>query len=211
MRWYARFVAGIALAPGACGGCHRLPIWEGDVPDISPMESEALAMCGRGKITTAGGKRLHRPPYLQSVTQTSAVVAWASWPDDLWVEVRPASTEGAPATEQVVARADARYAGDPARREQNLRHRSDKQSLAPDYFYVQRADVKDLEADTIYCYQLMSKEGPLTEPAPLMTAAGPGHGADDPVRFVLLADTGTGTAAQTALARRLNATPFDFM
>lgn len=192
-------------------------MWEGDVPDISPIEGEAFELCGRGKVTEAGGKRLQRPPYLQSVTQTSAVVAWAAWPEKAWVELREASTsevggEGeAAAKEEGVVRAEARFGGDPARRERELEHRNDKQSVAPDYFYVQRADLKDLQPDTLYCYQLVSETGPLTQPAPLKTAAAPGHGADDPVRFVMLADTGSGSAAQVAISRRLSATPFDFM
>src|SRR5690349_6159489 len=217
MRWQRCVVVSGLLALGACTACHRLPIWEGDVPDISPIEGEAFDLCGHGKVTAAGGKRLQRPPYLQSVTQTSAVVAWAAWPEKAWVEVRPATadeagTEGAADTkDETVVRAEARFGGDPARRERELAHRADKQSVAPDYFYVQRADFKDLEPDTLYCYQLVSESGPLTEPAPLKTAAAPGHGADDPVRFVMLADTGSGSAAQIAIAHRLSATPFDFM
>jgi hypothetical protein len=167
------------------------------------MESEAFALCGRGKVTAEGGKRLQRLPYLQAVTQTSAVVAWAAWPEPMWVEVRQ--------EDETVARASATYGGDPERREQHLTHRADKQSVAPGDFYVQRADVSGLEPETIYCYQLMSQAGPLTEPAPLMTAAQPGRTADHPIRFVMLADTGSGSAAQTAIARRMASTPFDFM
>ncbi|HUS68253.1 MAG TPA: fibronectin type III domain-containing protein, partial [Kofleriaceae bacterium] len=217
MRWHLRVVVSGLLLLSACTACHRLPMWEGDVPDISPIEGEAFELCGRGKVTEAGGKRLQRPPYLQSVTQTSAVVAWAAWPEKAWVELREASTsevggEGeAAAKEEGVVRAEARFGGDPARRERELEHRNDKQSVAPDYFYVQRADLKDLQPDTLYCYQLVSETGPLTQPAPLKTAAAPGHGADDPVRFVMLADTGSGSAAQVAISRRLSATPFDFM
>lgn len=209
MQRHLRFVASAGLALGACGACHRLPIWEGDVPDISPVEREALDLCGRGEVTAAGGRRLQRPPYLQSVTQTSAVVAWAAPPEQAWVEVRPATGEDEETGE--LERVAATYGGDPARRERNLRHSSLGRAAAPDSFYVQRADLEDLEPDTLYCYQLVSQDGPLTEPAPLLTGAGPGHGDDDPVRFVLLADSGAGSAAQRAIGRLLDATPFDFM
>ena len=198
MRGPACLLAGAAVV---LGSCYRLPIWSGDVPVISPAEREAFETCtGRGKLTGEGGKRLHRRPYLQSVTATSAVVAWAAWPGNLRVEVRK---DG-----ELVATSRARYGGDPATRAAKLRHRSDVQAIAPADYYVQRADLVDLEPHTLYCYQLLSETGPLTEPAPLLTAAPPGQ--TEPIRFVAVGDSGTAGAAEQAVARRIAALPFDF-
>jgi predicted phosphodiesterase len=176
-------------------------MWKGDVPAISPVEREAFKTCGRGKVTVEGGKRLQRLPYLQSVTTTSAVVAFAAWPGDLWVEARKG--------DQVAATARARFAGSDQQRRRSFMHRGDRQALSPDHYFVQRADLDGLEPRTLYCYRVMSREGPLTDPAPLVTAAPPGQ--EDPVRFVMLGDTGSGSAAQQAIARRIAAEPFDFL
>lgn len=176
-------------------------MWKGDVPAISPVEREAFKTCGRGKVTVEGGKRLQRLPYLQSITTTSAVVAFAAWPGDIWVEARKG--------DKVAATARARFAGSLQQRQRSFMHRDDRQALKPDHYFVQRADLDGLEPRTLYCYQVMSRQGPLTDPAPLVTAAPPGQ--EDPVRFVMLGDTGSGSAAQQAIARRMAAEPFDFL
>lgn len=176
-------------------------MWKGEVPGISPVEREAFKTCGRGKVTTTGGARLQRLPYLQSVTTTSAVVAFAAWPGDIWVEARKG--------DDLVASARARYAGSDEQRRRSFMHRDQRQALSPDYYFVQRADLDGLEPRTLYCYRVMSREGPLTEPAPLVTAAPPGQ--EEPVKFVILGDTGSGSAAQQAIARRIGAETFDFL
>jgi predicted phosphodiesterase len=176
-------------------------MWKGDVPAISPVEREAFKTCGRGKVTVEGGKRLQRLPYLQSITTTSAVVAFAAWPGDIWVEARKG--------DEVAATARARFAGSDRQRQRSFMHRDDRQALSPDHYFVQRADLDGLEPRTLYCYRVMSRQGPLTDPAPLVTAAPPGQ--EDPVRFVMLGDTGSGSAAQQAIARRIAAEPFDFL
>ncbi|HEY8141769.1 MAG TPA: metallophosphoesterase [Kofleriaceae bacterium] len=176
-------------------------MWKGDVPAISPVEREAFKTCGRGKVTVEGGKRLQRLPYLQSITTTSAVVAFAAWPGDIWVEARKG--------DEVAATARARFAGSDQQRRRSFMHRDDRQALSPDHYFVQRADLDGLEPRTLYCYRVMSRQGPLTDPAPLVTAAPPGQ--EDPVRFVMLGDTGSGSAAQQAIARRIAAEPFDFL
>lgn len=183
------------------GACWRLPIWKGDVPAVSPVEREAFKTCGHGKVTVEGGKRLQRLPYLQSVTTSSAVVAFAAWPGDIWVEAKK--------EDKLVARARARFAGSEEQRRRSFMHRDQKQALSPDYYFVQRADLDGLEPRTLYCYQVMSREGPLTEPAPLVTAAPPGQ--DEPVRFIVFGDSGSGSAAQQAIARRIGSESFDFI
>jgi acid phosphatase type 7 len=181
-------------------------MWEGDVPAISPIESEAFKTCGRGKVTVEGGKRLQRLPYLQSVTTTSAVVAFAAWPGEIWVEARKGDEKD---DKKVAVKARARFAGSEAQRQRSFQHRDDGQALSPDHYFVQRADLDGLEPRTLYCYRVMSARGPLTEPAPLVTAAPPGQ--EEAVRFVMLGDTGSGSAAQQAIARRIAAEPFDFL
>ncbi|HEU5057351.1 MAG TPA: metallophosphoesterase, partial [Kofleriaceae bacterium] len=176
-------------------------MWTGDVPAISPVEREAFKTCGRGKVTVEGGKRLQRLPYLQSVTTTSAVIVFAAWPGDIWVEAKNG--------DETVATARARFAGSDRQRRRSFMHRDERQAMEPDHFFVQRADLEGLEPRTLYCYRVMSRQGPLTEPAPLVTAAPPGQ--DEPIRFVVLGDTGSGSAAQQAIARRIAAEPFDFL
>jgi acid phosphatase type 7 len=176
-------------------------MWKGEVPAISPVEREAFKTCGRGKLTVEGGKTLQRIPYVQSVTTGSAVVAFAAWPGDLWVEARKGN--------DLVATARARFAGSEDQRRRSFMHRDEHQALSPDYYFVQRADLDGLEPRTLYCYRVMSRAGPLTDPAPLVTAAPPGQ--EDPVRFVVIGDTGSGSAAQQAIARRMGAEPFDFI
>jgi len=165
------------------------------------VERKAFKTCGPAQLTAIGGKRLQRLPYLQQVTGKSAVVAFAAWPGDIWVE---AKRDG-----KLVATARARYAGSDEQRRRSFMHRDQPQALSPDYFFVQRADLDGLEPHTLYCYQVMSRDGPLTEPGPLITAAAPGQ--DEPVRFVVIGDTGSGSAAQQAIARRMGAEPFDFI
>ena len=60
-----------------CAGCHRLPVWSGEV-DVTPLERESIAKCGRGELTPAGKQRVTRTPYIQGTTLTSTMVAWGS-------------------------------------------------------------------------------------------------------------------------------------
>ena len=198
MRLASLHIVALAITAGAC---HRLPIWKGEVPAISPVERDAFKICGRGKLTAAGRARLERFPYLQSVTTSSAVVAFAAGSSDVWVEARKG--------DDLVASARARFAGSEDQRRRSLMGRDAGHALSPDHYAPQRADLAGLEARTLYCYRLMSREGPLTEPAPLVTAAAPGQ--EEPIRFVMLGDTGSGSAAQKAIARRIGSEQFDFL
>jgi hypothetical protein len=110
----------------------------------------------------------------------------------------------------VVATSAGVYAGDSERRAARLavQHRPGKE-LDPDDIYVMKAELGHLKPGHLYCYQLVAGAGALTEPAPLTTAAPPG--GKEPLRFVALGDSGTGGAAQLAIAQRISAVTFDLM
>src|SRR6185295_4191161 len=109
----------------------------------------------------------------------------------------------------VVATAAAGYVGDADQREARLAaHRRGGKELDPADIYLVAVRFDGLKPGHLYCYQLVAGELALTEPAPLTTAAPPG---DDTLRFVALGDTGTGGAAQRAIAARVSAVAFELM
>jgi predicted phosphodiesterase len=183
-------------------GCYHLPIWHGKVT-VTAMERKSIAKCGTGALTPGGATYISRQPYLQSTTTHSTIVAWGSTDGKGEVVLREPGGK-------VVATAAGEYAGDPDRREARLaaQHRAGKE-LAADDIYVVKAELTRLEPGHLYCYQLIDDGKPLTEPAPLTTAAPPG--VKDPVRFVALGDSGTGGAAELAIAQRMSAETFDLM
>lgn len=182
--------------------CDKLPVWSGEV-NVAAREREAVKTCGAGALTAEGAKVITRHPYLQSTTTTSTVVAWGSTEGRGEVVLREPGGD-------VVARAAGAYAGDRNRQQDRLdAQRRRGKELGPDDILVMRADLTGLEPTHLYCYQLVLDGRPMTEPAPLATAAAPD--AREPVRFVVLGDSGTGGAAQLALTRRIAAEPFDFL
>ncbi len=184
--------------------CNHLPVWQGTVT-VKAMERASIAKCGTGALTAAGAKAISRPPYLQSTTTTGTMVAWGSTIATAEVVLRE---PGAP---EPLATSPAEYAGPQDRKAERLaaqRHREGKE-LDANEIYVVRAQFSGLEATHLYCYQLIADGVPLTELAPLTTAAAAGTAAG--IRFVALGDTGTGGAAQLAIARRMSAEPFDLM
>jgi len=186
----------------AAAGCYHLPIWSGEV-NVTAMERTSIARCGTGALTSTGATSVSRQPYLQSTTTTSTTVVWGSTQGQGEVVLRKPGAE-------VVGTASGVYVGDPDRRAARLaaQHREGKE-LAPDDIYVMKAEFTRLEPGHLYCYQLMAGDVALTEPAPLTTAAAPG--SDEPLRFIALGDSGTGGAAQVAIARRISAVTFDLM
>jgi hypothetical protein len=182
--------------------CYHLPIWSGKVT-VTAMERTSIAKCGTGALTGRGATYISRQPYLQSTTTRSTTVAWGSTDGKGEVVLREPGGK-------VVATGAGEYVGDPDRREARLaaQHRAGKE-LAADDIYVMKAELTHLEPGHLYCYQLIADGNPLTEPAPLTTAAPPG--VKDPVRFVALGDSGTGGAAELAIAQRISAATFDLM
>lgn len=201
MRRVSRWLS--LVLPALLGGCYHLPIWQGTVT-VKAMERASIAKCGTGALTVAGGQAISRPPYLQSTTTRGTMVVWGSTVEQAEVILRE---PGAPAP---LATSPAEYAGPVERKAERLaaQHREGKE-LDANEIYVVRAQFSGLAATHLYCYQLVANGVPLTELAPLTTAAAPG--TPDGIRFVVLGDTGTGGAAQVAIARRMSAEPFDLM
>ena len=192
----------LALAAVVSASCNLLPIWKGDV-EVTPRERASIARCGTGALTLTGTRMVSREPYLQSTTTTSTTVVWGSTSK----RGRVVLTEpGGPQ----VASADAIYAGDPERREDRARaQRDDGTPVAADDIYVVKATLGGLLPTHLYCYQVFSEDIALTEPAPLATAAA--ASPTDHIQFVAVGDTGTGGAAQKAIAKWISAQPFDLM
>jgi hypothetical protein len=194
----------IGLVAWSCAiaGCYHLPIWEGEV-DVKAMERASIAKCGTGALTPRGATEVSREPYLQSTTTHSTIVVWGSTEGsgDI-VLTKPGG--------DAVATVAGLYAGDADRRAARLaaQHRKGKE-LDPDDIYLMKAELSGLEPGRLYCYQLMAGGVALTEPAPLTAATEPGGG--EPLRFVVVGDTGTGGAAEVAVAKRISAVTFDFM
>jgi 3',5'-cyclic AMP phosphodiesterase CpdA len=170
---------------------------------VHPFAREALATCGKGALTPEGSKRITRRPYLQSTTLQSTIVVWGSTDGEAQVVLREPKGE-------VVATAHAVYAGDPRRKEARLAaQKAGANKLAADNIYVVKAELDNLEPTHLYCYQLFANDVALTEAAPLSTAAAPKPST--PIRFVALGDTGTGGAAQRAIAKRMSEVPYDLI
>lgn len=182
--------------------CHKLPPWQGEVT-VTPRERESIAKCGAGALTPAGKQAVTREPYLQQTTTTSTTVVWGSMsPRARVVLTEPGGSE--------VTASEATYAGDPERREGRERaQRGDPGDIAADDIYVVKAELTGLEPTHLYCYQLFADDVALTDPAPLATAAAP-HPTER-TRFVAIGDTGTGGAAQRAIAKWVSTQPFDLM
>jgi len=183
--------------------CNKLPIWRGEV-NVTAMERKSVKACGTGALTEMGSKAITRHPYLQSTKLTSTIVAWGSTLGRGTVVLRE------PGDAKIIATAAAVYAGDAYRGKARLAAQNrEGRTLAADDIYVVMAELTKLEPSHLYCYQLVDGDVALTELAPLTTAAAPK--APNPLRFVVLGDTGEGSPAQMGIMKRLSAHPFDLM
>jgi len=192
-----------ALIACCCAaGCYHLPLWHGKIT-VTAMERKSIAKCGDGALTPKGATYISRPPYLQSTTTTSTTVVWGSMEQAGEVVLREPGAA-------VVATAPGVYAGDADRRDARLaaQHRAGKE-LEPEDIYLLKAELTKLEPGHLYCYQVVANGVALTALAPLTTAAPPG--GDHRVRFVAVGDSGTGGAAEQAIAQRISAVEFDLM
>ena len=193
----------ILLIVVSASACFKMPEWTGKKVDVTARERASIAKCGTGELTTQGAKLVTRHPYLQATTDTSTVIAWGS--AEAQGDVVLTEPGGA-----VVRTVEAVYAGAPDRAKERLaaQHRPGGEMSADD-IYVLEANLHGLEPGHLYCYQVRHDGRPLAASAPLETATRPG--GKNPIRFVALGDTGTGTAAQLAIRSRVSAEPFDFM
>jgi predicted phosphodiesterase len=182
--------------------CNALPMWSGKV-NVTAMERKSIAKCGTGALTPKGATYISRHPYLQSTTTTSTNVVWGS------TEGRGEVVLSRPGGE-AVATSPGVYTGDPGERAERLEEQHERgEELDAEDIYLMKAELTGLEPGQLYCYQLVADGLALTELAPLATAAAPG--SDEPLRFVVVGDTGTGGAAQVAIAKRLSAVTFDLI
>lgn len=142
--------------------------------------------CGPGGRTLAREAAIVRAPYLQQVTDSSALVLWTA-----------ASAEAPVLT---LTRADNGESRDiPAVIDETA-------SPANAVQYV--ASLTDLEPGTIYCYTVSDASGVLYETTGFETA--PPTGGDVPVSFIAMGDLGEASGDQYAVLEQLQTVPFDF-
>jgi acid phosphatase type 7 len=153
----------------------------------SPIEA-LRAACGDGAPTEAGAV-LHRQPYLQQVTATSAQIGWVSVaPDGELVSVSEFPLRSAPVTTPARIEATA------------VREAGENQMWT---------QLDSLSAKTVYCYQPSDGAAPLNNATGFRTA--PAADDPDPVRFLAFGDSGGGGPDQYALLEQMYQFPFDLM
>ncbi len=143
--------------------------------------------CGDG-ARSAAGTVIHREPYLQQVTTTSAMIGWVTMaPTNERVVVT--TTDGTPVAE-VKAEVE------------DLAQRSagEKQVWAR---------LTGLLPDTVYCYTVSDGASELAGRTGFRTA--PIATAEKPVRFMAFGDSGGGGADQFALREQMFDLPYDLM
>lgn len=151
----------------------------------SPVD-ELRAACGTGARTLAGSV-VHRRPYLQQVTATSAMIGWVTMaPAGESIEVT--TPEGALVRSVT-----------PVLQEGNQRTAGEKQMWAT---------VGELTPDSIYCYGLVD-DARLTERSGFRTA--PLASSTKPIRFMAFGDSGGGGSDQSALRDRMFDFPYDLI
>jgi hypothetical protein len=152
----------------------------------SPI-ADLRSACGDGAPTAAGAV-LHRQPYLQQVTTSSAKIGWVSTaPDGERVELAAAGSADQVAAPAIVEVAAVRASGE----------------------NQMWTSVDGLAPKTVYCYQPSDGVQPLNAPTGFRTAPA----ADDaaPVRFLAFGDSGGGGPDQYALLEHMYEFPYDLM
>jgi len=141
------------------------------------------------RVSTPNGVSILRGPYLQQVTDVSAIVVWTT--RDLGTaQVRYARSGGSTLTATATAQ---------------LFPASDT-GLATD-FYQYEAQITGLTAATRYAYDIFMGGADATPGQDSFTTA-PTTGSGT-VRFIAFGDSGVGSAAQGQLASRMSADTFD--
>jgi Big-like domain-containing protein/calcineurin-like phosphoesterase family protein/purple acid phosphatase-like protein len=131
-----------------------------------------------------------RGPYLQQVTDASAIVVWTTRQPGAG-SVRYAETAGTPRTTAAESHVF------PAA----------QTGLGFD-FYQHEVRLSGLSASTPYSYDVLMSGQDATPGQDVFTTA-PASGTGT-VRFIAFGDSGNGSAAQTQLASRMDSQPFDF-
>lgn len=154
----------------------------------SPIAELQTACGATGKMTGPGLDIVRRQPYLQKLTTREVTIGWASTAE-AGERVEVTTPDGA-----VVATAPAAV--------ETLAFRGEGE-------HQLWADVKGLEADTIYCYALGNEAGLLSERIGFRTA--PPADIDRTVRFLAFGDSGSGNSDQLALLEQMQAYPYEMM
>jgi hypothetical protein len=177
----------IAMLSGCTTEEHKLAAeGSGDLSYVlqdrrAPDEAE-LSACGDG-APIAGQNALPRGPYLQQVTERSALVVFTTTGSEPIVDVtRPDGSEV-----------------------MSVKGVKDPSSTPSGGAWQGTARLDDLEAGTLYCYALRGVLGR----AGFRTA--PALEAEGPVRFIAFGDSGTGGEWQAAVRDQMFTVPFDFV
>ncbi len=143
--------------------------------------------CGAGAMTPAGAV-VHRRPYVQQVTTTSAMIGW--------VTVAPAGERA------IITNADGTPVGEVlAEVEAHVQRLPDENQVW--------ARITGLQPDTVYCYTLTDGSSNLSEPTGFRTA--PSATSAKPVRFLAFGDSGSGGDEQLQLRSQMFEVPYDLM
>ncbi len=183
----------IALA-GACS-CNQTGNWSssfgGDTSNAAERGSptaEVDAACGPGATTSAGKATLRRLPYVQQVTDTSAIVGWtATQPDGGRIQIT--TTDGTPVQTAL------------AEQELKIQFAGNEHQLW--------TTATGLTPSTVYCYQVAGESDMLTERAGFRTA--PAADSTEPVRFLSFGDSGGGGGDQFQLQQQMLTVPYDLI
>lgn len=154
----------------------------------SPLAALQEACGAEGVLHDGALATVHRQPYLQQLTTSSALVGWISLlPDGQTVEVT--TPDGTPVASAVAVTQDVgvRSAGE----------------------HQMWASISGLSPDTIYCYALASGGEPQSERIGFRTA--PAADSTRTIRFMAFGDSGGGGSDQRALIDQMDEVPYELI
>jgi len=190
---FSRLIPAYLLGVAACGNVsgNVASTKTGDVSRPAERRSpvdDLRARCGDGAPTTLGAAAIRREPYLQQVTTSSAILGWVTTqPGELQVKVTQPDSPFAQITPAVVD-------------EYALRTADETQMWS---------GASDLQASTVYCYQVDDGTQAYNVPTGFRTA--PRADSAEPVRFLAFGDSGGGGSDQYALLEQMYTVPYDLM
>lgn len=189
-----RWVLGVCvLGAAGCGNAtgNVSATRTGDVSNLAERGSpitDLRAACGDGAPTSYGTTVLQRQPYLQRVTDATAMLGWVT-----------KATDGARTRLSLPAGAPLMTA--PALPE--------KYTMRTEGEHQMWAGLDALHPATTYCYELADDAQALTVPTGFRTAPAPADPA--PVRFLAFGDSGGGGSDQYALLEQMYTVKYDLI
>lgn len=177
--------AGCALLVAACSSNESGNIGAIEMGDTSHPARRGSPLadlqraCGESGAMLEAAAHVRRAPYLQQVTPSSAMVGWVSL------------ATGSETLE--VTRPDGSVVA----------------TVAATGTRQRWAQLRELEADTIYCYRVMLDGTTLSERIGFRTAPAPD--TTRPIRVLAFGDSGGGGSDQLALARQMHGVPFELV